>query len=253
MALRLLASLLILLPTPAAAGVEPRRLPQGDHWRLTTARGVIHVLRPTRYRRRDAGIVLYVNGFNTTADRDWKAHALPAQLARSGRNALFIAVSGPRTIADGVKFPTLAEVLREVGRQAGLRLPGGHVVALGHSAGYWTISCWLDHPRLDRVILLDGMYGFLEDYRRWIGGSDKRRLILVARGTRRLSLRFIGSLEGVARRARIPARATQFTRAERAARVVHIDSQYGHRALVSGGRVIPVVLGLTDLPALGAR
>jgi hypothetical protein len=252
MALRLLVAL-ILLPTPAAAGVTPRRLPQGDHWRLTTARGVIHVLRPTRYRRRDAGIVVYVHGFNTTVDRDWKTHALPAQFARSGRNALLVAVSGPGKITDGVQFPSLAEVLREIGRQTGLRLPGGHLVALGHSAGYWTISCWLDHPRLDRVVLLDGMYGFLEDYRRWITGGDKRRLVLVARGTRRLSLRFIGWLEGVARRRRIPARSTRFTRAERAAKVVHIDSQFGHRALVSSGRVIPVVLGLTDLPALGTR
>jgi hypothetical protein len=247
---RLVLLIGLLAPTAARAGGETE--PAARHWRIAAPQGVIHVLRPAGYRQAGAGIVLYVHGFNTTVDRTWREDDLAAQLVASRRNAIFIAVAGPRAIAEGVRFPDLDRVLRLVARRTGLRLPRGRLVAVGHSAGYWTIASWLDHPRLDHVILLDGLYGFIGEYRRWIAGHARRRLTLVARGTRRQSRRLIRGLSGVAVREGVPARLEGFTRRERRARIVLVGSQYGHDAIVSSGRVIPMVLRLTRLRSVRA-
>jgi alpha-beta hydrolase superfamily lysophospholipase len=239
--------LVLLLPADAAAGAR--------HWRLSTGAGAIHVLRPVGYRADSAGVVLYIHGFNTTVDRAWKEQHLASQLAGSGCNALFIAVAGPRSLEDRVRFPDLEQLLRQVARGSGLTLPDGPLVAMGHSGGYWTIAHWLDSPALDQVILLDGMYGFVSDYLRWVRADPRHRLVFVARGTARLSRRLIRHLTGVVRRRGVPASPRGFTRRERRARVLHIASQYGHSAIVRGGKVIPVVLGLTGLasrPAPGS-
>lgn len=238
--LQILAAGLLVASTAAA---ETRAI----HTRIATPAGAIHVLRPDGYRRATAGTVLYVHGFNTTVDRTWKEDRLEDQLAASRINALFIAVAAPRSLEDHVRFPDLGAVLRLVARRAKLRLPAGPLIALGHSGGYWTIASWLDHDRLRQVILLDGVYGFLAEYRAWITGAPSRRLVLVARGTRKLSRRLVRGLPGVLRRPRIPER---FSHRERAARILYVDSQYSHSALVTGRKVIPAVLKLTGLPGL---
>lgn len=237
MAARILL-LVTLLATPVA-GAEP-----AIHTRIATPAGAIHVLRPAGYRRTTAGTVLYVHGFNTTVDRTWKKNRLEHQLAASGVNALFVAVAAPRSLEDRVRFPDLGALLGLVARRARLRLPPGPVVALGHSGGYWTIAHWLDDRRLRQVILLDGVYGFLAEYRAWITGAPARRLALLARGTRTLSRRLVRDLPGVLRRPEIPER---FSPRERAARILYVDSQYGHSDLVRNGKVIPAVLQLTGL------
>lgn len=247
----LLLALALLGSTAAAAPTRPEQLDGiGTHWRIPARRGPIHVLRPAGYRRAGAGIVLYVHGFNNTVDRAWREHRLARQLTASKRRALYIAVAAPRSLEDHVKHPSLERVLGLVARRTGLRLPDGHVVAVGHSGGYWTIACWLDHARLDRVILLDGMYGFVADYRRWLRRKHAR-IVFVARGTRRLSRRFVRGQPGAVTRSSVPRRAGGFTDRERAARVLHIDSQYTHTGIVRTGRVIPVILTTVDLAPLG--
>lgn len=244
-------TLLLLTGVPGVArgAVAGETVAQGTHWRLPTPRGAIHVLRPRGYRRQGAGIVLHVHGFNTTVDRVWKTHRLAHQFFRSKQNALFVAVAGPRSLYDQVKFPSLARVLRRVAHQTGERLPRGPLVAVGHSAGYWTIVHWLDHRALEQVILLDGLYGFTADFHRWLGRKHlpRRRLVLVARGTRGMCRRFVRRYPRAARLPRVPRAPERFTRGQRTARVVYMDSQYGHTAMASKGRVIPVVLNLTRL------
>jgi len=252
-ALLCLLALFVLLARlgTAHAGVHVRqdKLSQGTHWRIAAPEGVMHVLRPTGYRRASAGVVLYVHGFNTTADRAWKRDGLAAQLTASRKNALYVAVQGARSLKDGPRFTSLRRVLELVARHAKLELPAGRVVAVGHSGGYWTIVSWLHHARLKRVILLDGMYGFVAEYRRWVDRPD-RRLVFVARGTRGLSRRFIRGMRGAVARRGVPRRARGFTAPQRRARVLHIDSQYSHSGIISSRRVVPVVLDLVGLQPL---
>jgi hypothetical protein len=239
----------ILLALAWEAGATERP----THWRIAASPGPIHVLLPASYQRSGAGIVIYVHGFNTTVDQTWREDHLAAQFKKSQLNAIFIAVAGPRAIADGVQYPSLDRVLRLVAKKTGLRLPRGQVVAVGHSAGYWTIAHWLDHERLERVVLLDGLYGFMAEYRRWIVEHEHHKLVLVARSTRRQSMSFLRRLKGVvtvARHRRIPARVENLSRRARGARVLYLGSQHDHSALVSSGKVIPLVLQLAGLRTL---
>ena len=76
-------------------------------------------------------------------------------------------------------------------------------------------------------------------------------MVLVARGTRRLSLRFVRSLrKGVVLRNGIPDRFERFSPRERRARVLHIRSQYSHDGIVRSRKVIPVVLRLSRIGLL---
>ena len=246
---RLFPTLLALLSpsfVEARVHVQQDELGQGRHQRIAAPSGVIHVLRPRGYRREDAGVVLYVHGFNNTVDRTWREDRLAHQLSKSGLNALFIAVAAPRSLMDTVKFPDLDRVLALVSRHSG-RLPGGRIVAVGHSGGYWTIASWLDHARLERIVLLDGMYGFVAEYQRWLAADRRHRIVFVARGTARLSRRFIRGLKGVAIRGDVPATFEGFTRRQRGARVLHMRSQFSHSGIVKSGKVIPVVLQLSGI------
>jgi alpha-beta hydrolase superfamily lysophospholipase len=245
---------LVVLPAPGAARVrvQQKELDQGSHFRIAAPAGVIHVLKPKGYRRKDAGVVLYVHGFNNTVDKTWRDDALAEQLTGSGLNAVFIAVAAPRSLMDTVKFPDLERVLALVSRHTG-RLPNGRVVAVGHSGGYWTIANWLDEKRLERIILLDGMYGFVAEYKRWLAADRRRRLVFVARGTARLSRSFIRGQKGVAIRDNVPGTFKGFTRRQRNARIVHMRSQFSHSGIVKSGKVIPVVLPLSGIARVGPK
>ena len=98
------------------------------------------------------------------------------------------------------------------------------------------------------VILLDGMYGFEQEYHRWFAADKKNKITFVARGTKKLTLRFIRRYSNVIRKNRIPR---TFSQKEKLARIVYLDSQFGHSALVSSKKVIPLILQLTRLAPLG--
>jgi hypothetical protein len=221
----------------------------GAHWRVTAPEGVIHIWRPPGYRRKRAGIVAYVHGYHVTADRAW-AGRLYEQFKASKQNALFIVVDGPSNKNQHVKFKTLSGVLRLVQRHARLKLPRGHIVIMGHSAGFRTIVHWLDYRFITHVILLDALYSREEEFNHWMTRSrhhDWHRLVLVARDTKRQSSRFLKSLKRVVKRDAIPKTYKEFTRRERGAPVLYLRSQYGHSALVTNGKVIPLMLRLTRL------
>jgi hypothetical protein len=227
----------------------------GAHWRIASRQGVLHVWRPPGYRRKRAGIVAYVHGYHVTADRAWRGR-IYEQFRASRQNALFIVVDGPTNQNERVKFDALSGVLRLVARHARQRLPSGHIVVMGHSAGFRTIVHWLDHRFITHVILLDALYSREAEFKHWMTRArhhDWHRLVLVGADTRRQSRRFLKILKAtrrVVRRDSIPTRYSEFTRRERGAPVLYLRSQYGHSALVTNHRVIPLLLRLTRLRLL---
>ena len=84
-----------LLATAPADAEAPPSLAGGEHVRIATKRGPVHVWRPAGYDPLTAGIVLYVHGYYTTSDKAWAEHRLAEQFAASGRNALFIVPRAP--------------------------------------------------------------------------------------------------------------------------------------------------------------
>lgn len=215
----------------------------GEHIRLETDRGPVHLWLPPGYRSETAGIALYVHGYYTGIDRAWKAHRLAEQFRASGRNALFIAPEAPDGLRQPVFWPDLAELLQEVRRQTGLRRPWGATVALVHSGGYRTAAAWLDDDLLDDLVLLDALYGEEDAFRDW-ARAPPHRLVVVGADTLRWT-------EPLARDLELPA-LDAIPDQPPAAGSLYLRSGLRHMDLVTGGKVIPVLYRMTRLPAAAA-
>jgi hypothetical protein len=234
---------------PLADGARAEgRAASGHHLRLGTARGTLHVWTPPGYRRRTAGIVLYVHGYFTDVDQAFADHRLAEQFRASGRNALFIAAEAPAWNGDAVQWPDLAELLAEVEARAGVELPGGPLVAAGHSGAIRTLLPWLLHPRVEEIVLLDGLYRGEDELGAWLAAAPaRRRLLLVGEETAARTEAWLASLDRVVQLPRVPARLGA---REQRAPLLYLRSQHGHMALIEGGAVLPLLLRATRLPAL---
>jgi hypothetical protein len=233
-----------------SAATETTSEAGGTHVRLHTGNGSIHVWRPDGYDAQTAGVVVYIHGYHTSIDQAWTEHHLAEQFQASGRNALFIAPEASQFEDDPIKWESLGELLNVVREIAGLPLPRGPVVVAGHSGAYRTIVAWLPHSHITCLIMLDALYRKEQEFRAWLRGpSDPptRRIILVGYETAKNSDRFARRSQGGRRRAMIPEDVSQFSKQERQARVLYLRSQYDHMELVTGGKVIPLLLRLTSL------
>ena len=215
----------------------------GRYWRLSTKRGPIHIWVPAGYRRKGAVTVVYVHGFYTYVDGAWKNHALPAQFAASAINAMFIAPEAPANGSEPVAFPSLVELLDEVERGTGLKVPKNRLVALGHSGAWRTLLTWLDEAALDTVVLFDAVYGEVTKYRDWVLGSEKRRLVIVGdTSTRKWTEQLHAELPDALVLEGFPPPDAKIPRRVKRAPVVYIRSNVGHFPLVTGGVALPLTL-----------
>lgn len=231
-----------------AADATPETL--GEHTRLETEHGPLHIWIPRNYDSRSAGMVIYIHGYFTSADQTWTDDHLAEQFQESGRNALFLAIDAPKSNFEDVAWKSLGELLRTVQDRTPIPLPHGPLVVIGHSGGFRTILLWLHDPRVQYVILLDGLYAGLADYRFWLRPhpwAKPHRMILVASDTWRRSNQLARSTRGAVRRSIIPTQASSFTALETHARLLCLRSQYDHMEMISNGKVIPVLLQITPL------
>ena len=227
----------------------------GEHLRIDTRGGPINLWRPARYEPRTAGMVIYVHGYFTSVDQTWADDQLAEQFRASGRNALFMAIEAPRSNEEEVAWKSLDELLRTVEDRAPYSLPNGPLVVIGHSGAYRTILLWLDDPRVQDVILLDGLYSGQAEFRQWLlphPHAKPHHMVLVAYNTWWQSRQFARHIYGTARRRMIPAQSAGFTARETRARLLLLHSQYDHEEIVSGGQVIPVLLQISPIKAVGA-
>jgi len=223
---------------------------EGEYLRLETERGPVHLWRPAGYDPRTAGTVIYVHGYFTSVDQTWADDHLAAQFEASGRNALFIAPQSPQSTEDEVSWKSLEALLQTVDRTSPFRVPGGPLVVVGYSGAFRTILYWLHDPRVRYVILLDGLYRGQREFRYWLcnsAGARSHRLVLVADETSPESDRFARHVPGAVRRSSIPEELPDFTAGEIMAPLLYLRSQYEHEEIVSGGKVVPLLLQLTAL------
>jgi hypothetical protein len=248
-----LAAGLALLAAAGASGAAADRSAGGDHWRLATERGVVHVWRPDGYDERTAGTVVYVHGYFTTADGTWDNDRLAEQFGRSERNALFVVSEAPAGADDEVRWDSVDALMTAVREGTGLERPPGSLVTIGHSGGFRTLLPWLRASALDQVVLLDGLYGDVRPFRQWLSvarGRLANRMILVAAETLTKSRQFARRVRGSIWRDSIPESEADLKPAERRARLLCLRSQYDHAELVTGGKVLSFVLRLAPLSQL---
>jgi len=225
----------------------------GEHLRLVTPRGIVHVWRPSAYDAKRAGIVVYVHGYFTRVDQAWREDHLAEQFQGSGRNALFIVPEAPASPRQRVRWRNLQMLLHTTAQRGGLRLPRGPIVAVGHSAAFRTIVNWLPEPRLRCVLLLDGLYRDERQFDSWLRsapGHESHRLVLVADETARESEGLAQGFPSALLMDHIPEDLEELTPQDKLAPLLVLRSQYEHMAIVTSGRVIPLLLGLAPLPAL---
>ena len=257
----LLTLLVSLTPvgTAAAAAPIPRgvvvyqrdTLLQGIHVRLNLPLGVVHLWQPPGYDPASAGLVVYVHGFGSSADRAWRGSHLAHQFLASRRNALFVVPDCPSSAEQRLAWPRMSQLLAVVAR-TDLALPeaGAHVVLVGHSSGHQTVARWITDPTVAEVLLLDGFASQRRVFAAWLRHSPAHRLVLVgarADGPARAWLRQLSPR--LARRARdtVPA---QLSGPEASVALLYLRSQYGHVQMVRSQRVIPLLVNQTRLGPL---
>jgi hypothetical protein len=239
------------VPLLAIGEVQTGAAAGGSFWRIGTARGAVLVWRPPGYQARDAGVVIYLHGYFTTVDQAATEHRLFEQFRQSGRRALFVAPEAPAWNGEDSVWPDLATLLEEVLRRTGLAQPSGPVVVAAHSGGFRTVLLWLGEPRLEEVLLLDGLYRGEEQWRSWLeasGPAGRRRLVLVGDETAAPMLALASSVPGAVTLPRVPPAQPGLEGPARTARLVAIRSQHAHMAIVEQGEVLPVLLQATRLP-----
>ena len=225
----------------------------GNHWRLLTDKGPVHVWQPRGYDPAMAGTVVYVHGYYTNVDGAWVQHALAEQFASSKVNALFVVPEAPSGSTEEVSWPALGDLLKEVERQlVGIKVRSPVVVA-GHSGAWRTMGSWTEDNRVENFILLDALYGMDDKFQGWLGrhpGSDEPRMTLVSKDTANRVGPFLDGLTAVKRRSSLPETYHDLTPVERAAPVLEIKSDLGHMEIVTTGKVLPVLLHRSSLKSV---
>ena len=224
----------------------------GTHWRIKTRAGAVHVWVPANYDRATAGTVVYVHGYWTDADGAWREHRLARQFRASRQNAMFIVPDAPSANEDSVKWPALKDLRKAIAR-ANIRIPDGPTIVIGHSGAFRTIMQWVDHRAVEQIILLDAMYAGESAFNEFIKTgkrADQHKLIVVAAGTAQSSESFAKKYKFAVAREKMPSSYDGFTKRERRAKLLYVRSQFEHNAIVTSGKVIPLLLRLTALKAL---
>jgi hypothetical protein len=214
----------------------------GKHVRLRTPHGPVHVWTPPHHDARTANIVVYVHGFYVDVDEAWRAHALVEQFEKSQQDALFVACEAPGSLGDPVAWESLDGLLAAVRRGLGEELPGGKVTVVGHSGAIHTIRPWFREPKIDTLILVDALYGSFPELRSWLLSSTEHRLIDFGELTAQWTDELHATLPETRVLDQVPGSTAAWQQATAGAQIVYLRSRVGHMELVTGGKVLPMVL-----------
>ena len=236
--------------TPAVADPPSLRdlVAAGEHWRIETPRGPIHVWAPDGYDPKTAATVVYIHGYYTHVDDAWTGHHLPAQFALSGINALFVAPEAPADWREPVAWHSLRKLLDVVKHHIDERLPAGKLVVVGHSGAHRTLTQWLGNPDLDTLVLVDAAYGDTDLYAAWVRASPEHRLIDVGDDTRHWTERLHRALPSTVTLDGFPSAETG--KLPKNARILYIRSSMGHMELVTDGVALPMLLRALKAPVV---
>lgn len=194
----------------------------GIHQRWVTEHGPIHTWYsgpkvPTK-------VVLYVHGYYDSADSAFEKHRLADQFASSGLDTLFVVPEAPSGAGQSVSWLSLEQLLAEVAAHLTIAAPAS-VLVLGHSGGHRTIKSWLGSPLVNRVILLDGLYGDPSPFEHWLARRNDAQLVVVSQSTLPKATAWLKLLDPSVR-----------------SRVSHRRATCSHMQIVTDGWWIPEVL-----------
>lgn len=206
-------------------------------FRLDTPHGAVRVLPVSSNPR---CVVVYLHGHNDTVDSSWQKYQLEAQFRASRLDALFVVPEAESSPRQGVSWKSLDDLLLTVVSSGSPRVPYD-VIVVAHSGGYTTAVKWLSNPRVKHVILLDALYGHVEDFLKFYDRRGVRLDVAVVSGGTPAKLADKYKLgELMVPLPRIPENPTKRPKG------VLYTSQYKHMDLVASGKAIPSVLRRVD-------
>jgi hypothetical protein len=240
-------------PTPAQLAVRntgereyvDEQLEDGRHIRFGTKdSGPVHVWRPRGYKKETAVTVIYLHGFFTDVDRAMLEHALPTQFRDSGRNALFIVPETRSWRTDPLLWKDLDALLTAVEKRTKLERPKGGLIVIAHSGGYRTVVEWLANEALDKVVLVDGLYGSDDDFTKWASEQTKpKQLVLIGFDTQQRTEWFLRKHPKAVRLDDLPYLFDELPAAVRGAPLLYFqDERFDHMGLITSGRLLPWLL-----------
>ena len=236
---------------PDAASPLTIAVQQGTAKRIDGPAGAIHVWRPAGYRPETAATVVYVHGYYTDSDTAWRDYQLPEQFAASAVNAVFIVPEAPKGKRQQVQYRDLGELIRTVEDALGEPRPSGPLIVIGHSGAYRTLLEWIDYPPIDTVILVDALYGDMDEFKAWLADGPARRLVTVGDDTLRWTEDYAREIPDTVVVDRVPPTMDLWPPEARTARHLYVKSQYGHMTQVTGDVVLPMLLRLEAVELLG--
>ncbi len=236
---------------PDAASPLTIAVQQGTAKRIDGPTGPIRVWRPAGYRPETAATVVYVHGYYTDVDTAWREYQLPEQFAASAVNAVFIVPEAPKGARTAVQYRDLGELIRTVEGALGEPRPSGPLIVIGHSGAYRTLQSWIDYPPIDTVILVDALYGDLDEFKTWLAEGPARRLVTVGDDTLSWTEDYAREIPDTVVVDRFPPTMDLWPPEARTARHLYVRSQYGHMTQVTGDVVLPMLLRLEAVELLG--
>lgn len=226
----------------------------GEHLRLWTSRGAVHVWYPAGYRAKTAGLVYYLHGYYVNADAAWSEYGLAEQFAAGKKNAIYLVPEGCAGDYEAPFWEDPAELTATVTRLTKLPMPPGPKIILAHSGGFRTAAPWTKtKTRFQQIHLIDGLYGSqMQRFKEWIKQGIDQQLVLTSTDTAWRSELLAASIPGSITRDQIPP-GDDFSAQEKKAPLIYMRSQYGHMALVTEGKTIPFLLSIAPLEDVQIR
>lgn len=243
----MILALALLIAAPTSQPIKRITSRKEQMWRLESPHGPLYVFRPGGYRHERGGLVVYVHGLFEDVDTVWREHEIQAQLTASNRNAVFIVPEAPVKPEDFVRWMSLGALIDFVEATLPGVLPNnGPTIAMGHSGAYRTIVEWIDEPRLQEIVLIDGLYGNEDDFATWVKAAPPHRMVISVLTTQKWATPFLAHFPDAPILKVFPKWV--WPPAVQTAKVVAITSeQFGHMAQAKGGKVLPVMLRATSL------
>ena len=223
-------------------------LHDGQHVRFgTQEQGPVHVWWPPHYKPQTALTVIYIHGYNDHADSAFFNHRLSEQFRDSGRNALFIVPEAPSGRADDVFWEDLPALIDQAVSRAQVKRANGPIWVFAHSGAYRTVVTWLKFPKVERVILLDGLYAYDDEFNDWVRARSPtgrpHRLTLIGFETAIRSQNFLQAHPDAVKLDDVPYLFDPLKSQQANASILYMSGErFGHMELITSGRVLPVLL-----------
>ncbi len=218
---------------------KPAAEEAGKHWCYDAGkRGHVHLWKPDAFKPDDSVTVVYIHGYNLGdddcanrhyVDCAWDKHRLAAQFAKSGTNALFVAIESPISDDEKPKWASLDALLDSI-RDKGKANPPSRVIVVAHSGGMFTAEHFLNDDHLVQVVSLDALYRDAPArLAKWYKDSRRRRLTMVGASCLSETTSTLGKQLGCT--------------TDPEARCYNlIDASIDHMKLVRDGRLMPILL-----------